>query len=58
MNWHRRLAARLVMLALAACARGGQVPYAPYSPEYIYERAVAEEVAAAVCSGSGQSNLA
>jgi hypothetical protein len=30
MNWQRRLAALLVMLALAACAQGGQVPYAPY----------------------------
>jgi hypothetical protein len=29
MNWHRWLAALFVMLALAACAPGGQVPYAP-----------------------------
>jgi hypothetical protein len=58
MNWHRWLATLLIMLALAGCAQGSQVPYAPYSPEYIYERAMAEEVAAAVCSGSGQSNLA
>jgi hypothetical protein len=37
MNWHRRLAALFVMLALAGCAQGitGQAPapYAPYSPE-------------------------
>jgi hypothetical protein len=30
MNW---LATPLVMLALAACAQGGQIPYAPYPPE-------------------------
>jgi len=29
MDWHRWLAALLVMLALAACAQGGQVPYVP-----------------------------
>jgi hypothetical protein len=29
MNWHRWLAALIVMLALAACAQGVQVPYAP-----------------------------
>jgi hypothetical protein len=29
MNWHIRLAALFVMLALTACAQGGQVPYAP-----------------------------
>jgi hypothetical protein len=33
MNWHRRLAAFFVLLALAACAQEGQVLYAPYSPE-------------------------
>ena len=33
MNCHRRLATLFVMLALAACAQGGQVPYAPYSHE-------------------------
>jgi hypothetical protein len=33
MNLHRWLAALLIMLALAACAQGGQVPYAPYSHE-------------------------
>jgi hypothetical protein len=33
MNWHRWLAALIVMLPLAACAQGGQVPYAPYSHE-------------------------
>jgi hypothetical protein len=32
MNWHRRLVALFVMLALAACAQEGQVPYAPYPP--------------------------
>jgi hypothetical protein len=32
MNWHRWLAALLITLALAACAQGGLVPYAPYSP--------------------------
>jgi hypothetical protein len=35
MNWRRRLAALFVMLALAACAQGGQVPYAP---ENIHDR--------------------
>jgi hypothetical protein len=29
MNWHRCLAALLIILALTACAQGGQVPYAP-----------------------------
>jgi hypothetical protein len=38
MNWHRWVAALLVMLALAACAQGGQVPYAPYSPENMHDR--------------------
>ena len=37
MNWHKRLAAVFVMLALAGCAQGttgqAEVPYAPYSPE-------------------------
>jgi hypothetical protein len=31
MNWQRWLATLLIMLALAACTQGGQVPYAPYS---------------------------
>jgi hypothetical protein len=31
MNWHKWLPTLFVMLALAACAQGGQVPYAPYS---------------------------
>jgi hypothetical protein len=35
MNWHRWLAARFVMLALAACSQGGQVPY---SPENVHDR--------------------
>jgi predicted small lipoprotein YifL len=34
-NWHRWLAALFVMLALAACAQGGQVPY---PPENIHDR--------------------
>ena len=39
MNWQRWLVALFVMLALAACARGGgQVPYAPYSPENMHDR--------------------
>ena len=38
MNWHRRLAALLVMLALAACAQGVQVPYAPYPRENVQDR--------------------
>jgi hypothetical protein len=29
MNWHRWLAALLVMLALTACVQWGQIPYAP-----------------------------
>jgi hypothetical protein len=33
MNWHRWLATLFVMLALAACAQEGRVPYAPYSDE-------------------------
>ncbi len=37
MNWHRRLPALFVLLALAGCAQGvtGQVqtPYSRYSPE-------------------------
>jgi hypothetical protein len=35
MNWHRRLATLLVMLELAACAQGGQVPNAP---ENVHDR--------------------
>jgi hypothetical protein len=37
MNW---FAALLVMLALAACAEGGQAqaPYALYAPENTYDR--------------------
>jgi predicted small lipoprotein YifL len=35
MKW---LAALLVMLALAACAQGGHVPYAPYLPENVHDR--------------------
>jgi hypothetical protein len=33
MNWQRWLATLFVMLALAACAEGGQAqaPYSPYS---------------------------
>jgi hypothetical protein len=40
MNWHRWLAALLVMLALAVCVQGGQAqaPYAPYSPENTHDR--------------------
>jgi hypothetical protein len=38
MNWHRWLAALLITLALAACAQGGQVPYARYSPENMHDR--------------------
>jgi hypothetical protein len=38
MNWHRRLAAFFVLLALAACAQEGQVLYAPYSPENMHDR--------------------
>jgi hypothetical protein len=38
MNCNRWLAALLVMLALTACAQGGQVPYAPYSPENVHDR--------------------
>jgi hypothetical protein len=30
MSRHRWFAALLVVLALAACAQGGQAPYAPY----------------------------
>jgi hypothetical protein len=37
MNWHRRLAALFVLLALVGCAQGvtgqAQAPYAPYSSE-------------------------
>jgi hypothetical protein len=38
MNLHTRLAALFVILALAACAQGGQVAYAPYSPENMHDR--------------------
>jgi hypothetical protein len=38
MNWHRWLATLFVMLALTACVQEGQAPYAPYSPENIYDR--------------------
>jgi hypothetical protein len=31
MNWHKRLPTLFVLLALAACAQGGQAPYAPNS---------------------------
>jgi hypothetical protein len=40
MNWHRRFATLVVMLALAACAQEGQVPYAPYAPENMHAAAV------------------
>jgi hypothetical protein len=38
MNRHRWLATLLLILTLAACAQGGQVPYAPYSPENMHDR--------------------
>jgi hypothetical protein len=38
MNWHRLLVTLFVMLALTACAQGGQVPYAPNSPENMHDR--------------------
>jgi len=40
MNRHRWLAALFVMVALAACAQGGQAqaPYAPHSPENVHDR--------------------
>jgi hypothetical protein len=38
MNWHRWLASLLIMLGLTARAQGGQVPYAPHSPEYMHDR--------------------
>jgi predicted small lipoprotein YifL len=38
MSWHRWLAALFVILALAACAQGGPVPYAPYPPENVHDR--------------------
>ena len=42
MNWHRRFATLLVLLALAGCAPAamgqGQAPYAPYSPENMQDR--------------------
>jgi hypothetical protein len=38
MNWHRWFATLLVMLALAACVPGDQVPYAPYPPENMHDR--------------------
>jgi hypothetical protein len=37
MNWHRWLATLLIMLALTACAQGGQVQ-TPYSPENMHDR--------------------
>jgi hypothetical protein len=37
MNWHRWLATLLVMLALAACAQGGQAQ-APYALENVHDR--------------------
>jgi hypothetical protein len=46
MNWHRWLATLLVTLALAACTQGGQVPYAPYSPENMHDRGGGEGVGA------------
>ena len=65
MNWQRRLAALLVMLALAGCAQGtaGQAgaPYAPYSPREQRDQARARRrgwrrrwrhVAAAECRGA------
>jgi hypothetical protein len=38
MNRHRWLDMLLIMLALAACAQGGQVPYAPYPRENMHDR--------------------
>jgi hypothetical protein len=38
MNWHRWLATLFVLLALAACAQGGQVTSPPYSPENMHDR--------------------
>jgi hypothetical protein len=40
MNWHKRLTMLPVMLALAACAQGGQAqaPSAPHSPENVHDR--------------------
>jgi hypothetical protein len=42
MNWHRRLAAFFVLLALAGCVEGApgqtQAPYPPYSPENMHDR--------------------
>jgi hypothetical protein len=55
MNWQRWLAALLVMLALAACAQGGQVSYAPY-PHNDEERM--DGPPALRCSGPGPSGLA
>jgi len=37
MNWRRWLMALFVMLALAACAQGGQAQ-APYVPENMHDR--------------------
>jgi hypothetical protein len=60
MNWHRRLAALLVMPALAACAQGGQVPQAPsepQSPENVHEQRLWHVVAvAAAVAGRKQSD--
>jgi hypothetical protein len=60
MNWRRWLVALFVMMALAACAQGGQVPYAPYSQETMHDRGVTvtEEVEAGACSAQWQSYLA
>jgi hypothetical protein len=38
MNFQRWLVALFVMLALVACAQGGQVAYAPYSQETMHDR--------------------
>ena len=50
MNWHRWLAALLVMLRLAACSQGRPGPYAPYSPEKMHDRGSGDD------SGSVESN--
>jgi hypothetical protein len=52
MNWHRWLATLLITLALTACAQGGQIPYAPYSP---HDRG-GNGGGAVACSGQGQSD--
>jgi hypothetical protein len=38
MNWHRWLAALIVMRALAGRAQGDQARDAPYSPENMHDR--------------------